>query len=254
MPKQDYYWSKAAEGYEKEFVDPYHPDGKNPLLPALQKLASPRKTVADLGCGIGPLLPFLAEHFGQVLAVDFAEGMLARARQHCRAMTNIAYHQCDLTRLNVLDVQVDVAVAINSLVMPSVQDQDLVLRHIHDLLRPGGVFLAIVPAIDAVHYHTMLLLDRALASGKPIDAARKNAAYQAEHEHFDFAFGQFRYKGLEQHFWQPFEIRHRCKKAGFRQTRLKKVVLPWNYFSCGKDLRQFEPPWDWFVQAVRAGT
>lgn len=251
MQPQDYHWSQAAADYEKEFVDPYNPEVKNPLVPALQQLASPQKSVADLGCGIGPLLPFLAENFGKVIAVDFAEGMLERARQRCRALKNIVWRQGDLTRPDTLDVQVDVAVAINSLVMPDVLDQEAALRQIHHCLRPGGAFLAIVPAMDAVHYHTMLLLDRALSSGKPMDAARKNAAYLSEHENFDFAFGQFRYKGLEQHFWQPFEVRHRCRKAGFRRIRLKKVLLSWEHFSCGQELRQQPPPWDWFVAAEK---
>ena len=56
---------------------------------------------------------------------------------------------------------VDVAVAVNSLVQPSVGALEAVLRQVHAALRPGGVFLGIVPAMDAVHYQTMLLVDRA---------------------------------------------------------------------------------------------
>ena len=37
------------------------------------------KTVADLGCGTGPLLPYLAERFGKVIALDFAPAMLKLA-------------------------------------------------------------------------------------------------------------------------------------------------------------------------------
>ena len=48
---------------------------------------------ADLGCGIGPLLPWLAGHFGHVHAVDFAEGMLSRARERCAGLANVTFHQ-----------------------------------------------------------------------------------------------------------------------------------------------------------------
>ena len=82
-----------------------------------------------------------------------------------------------------------------------------VLRQVRAALRPGGRFLGIVPAIDAVHYHTMLLVDRAREFGMPEAKAWQNAASHGEHELYDFARGGFRYAGLEQHFWQPFEIR-----------------------------------------------
>src|SRR5205807_4626397 len=113
----------------------------------------------------------------------------------------------------------------------------------------GGRFLGIVPAMDAVHYFTMLLIDRARARGLPPGKARQNAAHNAEHEYYDFAFGDFHFQGLEQHFWQPFEVRYRLKRAGFRRVRLARVLLAWEQFACGKDLTKYTPPWDWFFQA-----
>src|SRR5579871_2950396 len=199
MSEQAHHWSRAAQGYEEAFIDPYLPEVRNPLMQALAELADKRKTAADFGCGIGPLLPFLAEHFGQVIAVDFAEGMLARARERCENLPNVEFRQSDLTKLDQLVGQVDVAVAVNSLVLPDTKALDAALRAIHATLREGGHFLGIVPAIDAVHYFTMLLLDRARLTGMPQDKARRNAAHHAEHEYYDFAFGTFRYNGLEQH-------------------------------------------------------
>src|SRR5262249_41416398 len=114
---------------------------------------------------------------------------------------------------------------------------------------PSGTFLGIVPAMDAVHYYTLLLVERALERGMGIRAARKNAAYLAEHEYYDFAFVQFRYKGLEQHFWQPFEVQMRLQQAGFNRVSLERVALSWEQFAVNADLRQHEPPWDWFFQA-----
>lgn len=250
MPNQDHFWSLAAASYEKEFIDPYLPDVRNPLLKVLRRLADPRKkNVADLGCGIGPLLPFLADHFRSVVAVDFAAGMLDRARAKAAGCGNVSFVQTSLTDLAALREPLDVAVAVNSLVMPDVRDIDRVLAEVYRVLKPGGSFLGILPAMDAVHYFTMLLLDRALASGKPPDAARKNAAHLGDHETFDFAFAQFRYQGLEQHFWQPFEARYRFRRAGFKRLRLKKVFLSWPQFSAAPELKQYDPPWDWFFLA-----
>src|SRR5947207_13262162 len=121
MPNQSHYWSAAAGDYEADFIDPYRVAGPHPLLEALRGLGGER-TVADLGCGVGPLLPFLAEHFRRVLAIDFAEGMLARARERCGGLSNVALIQRNFTDLGALAGQADVVVAVNSLVLPRLAD------------------------------------------------------------------------------------------------------------------------------------
>ena len=251
MSDQSHFWSKAAPRYEQEFIDPYLPDVRNPLRAAIADLADPKHgVVADLGCGVGPLLPFLASHFRRVVAVDFAEGMLTRAREECSGLKNVEFLRRCLTDLENLKGQIDVAVAVNSLVLPDVGELDRALQSVHETLKPGDHFLGIVPAMDAVHYLTMLFLDRALAQGLPAVKARQNAAHHAEHELYNFAFGEFRYQGLEQHFWQPFEVRYRLKRAGFRRVRMTKVLLSWSQFGLvGRDLLDQQPPWDWFFWA-----
>jgi SAM-dependent methyltransferase len=253
MSDQAHYWSKAAEFYDREFIDPYREAVRSPLHRELEAIANPAaKTVADLGCGLGPLLPFLAERFGKVIGIDFAEGMLARAREHCARYKHVELRHLALTNLASLACQVDVAIAVNSIVMPDVSDQEQALREIYQCLRPDGVFLGILPAMDAVHYFTMLLVDRSLEAGKPIEQARQNAAHHNDHSLYDFAFGQFRFKGLDQHFWQPFEIRYRFRRAGFAAVKLQRVWLDWKQFSCAKELGKYRPPWDWFFLASKS--
>jgi len=253
MKDQSESWSAAARIYGQEFVDPYLPEVRNPLQPALQALVRRgARTVADLGCGLGPLVPFLAEHFERVWAVDFAAAMLEQARSRCAA-PNVTYLQRSLLDLKPLHGRLDVAVAVNSLVLPRVTDLDAALAEIRRCLKPDGAVLGIVPAMDAVHYQTMLLIERGLAHGQPLEAACKNAAHHNEHAAYDFALGQYCFRGIEQHFWQPFEVRFRFAKAGFRLTQLKKVHLAWKQFAGWRELARYAPPWDWFFLARRAG-
>lgn len=255
MNEQAECWSRIAPAYEHEFIDPYRADVRSPLHAALERLAGPSSaTAADLGCGVGPLLPFLASRFHRVVAVDFAEGMLGRARERCGRLANVHFMRQSLTDLAPLAGQVDVAVAVNSLIMPAVPELEACLAQVRACLKPGGKFLGIVPAIDAVHYYTMLMLDRALARGLLQPQAKQNAAHHAEHELYDFGFGEFRYKGLEQHFWQPFEVRYRLRRAGFRTVRLARVALSWEQFRGGKELKKHPPPWDWFFAAGVSGS
>ncbi|MCS7160176.1 MAG: class I SAM-dependent methyltransferase, partial [Gemmatales bacterium] len=222
-------WSRVAQDYEEHFIDPYAQEVANPLWRVLERIPDKEhKTVGDLGCGTGPLLPFLAQRFRQVLAVDFAEGMLQRARERCRHLPQVQFYCLALQDLHPLHGQLDVAVAINSLGLPDPADIDEALRQIRSCLRPGGWFLGIVPAMDAIHYMTMVLVDRALARGLPLDIAQKNAAHHVGHQEYDFAFSRFHYRGTEQHFWFSFEVPYRLRRAGFIRIRWAKVMIPWS--------------------------
>ena len=146
--------------------------------------------------------------------------------------------------------QIDVAVAVNSLVMPDVRVIDRTLRAIRASLRPGGVFLGVVPSMDAIHYHTMLLMDQALDRGLDPEEAERSAAFHAEHHFYEFAFGRFAFQGLRQKFWQPFEIRHRMAKAGFTSVELDQVLYPWDEsLAGGAELGDHPRSWDWSFQA-----
>ena len=208
--------------------------------------------MADLGCGTGPLLPYLAERFGGVIALDFAPGMLELAgdRLGAEAAARVTFLQCPMHELDDLAGQIDVAVAVNSLVMPDVQLIDRTLRSIRASLRPGGQFLGIVPSIDAICYHMMLLMEQALDQGSAPKEAKRLAALQAERRHYDFGFGHFHFQGLRQKFWQPFEVEYRLTKAGLTSTSLGKVLYPWDESLAGGDISTvFPPSWDWFFLA-----
>ena len=146
--------------------------------------------------------------------------------------------------------QLDVAVAVNSLVMPDVRLIDRTLRSIRASLKPGGLFLGVVPSIDTICYHLLLLMDQGLDQGLEPTEAKRIAALQTERRHYDFAFGESHFDGLRQKFWQPFEIEYRLNKAGFRSMSLDKVLYPWDDSVAGSDaLAGFPRNWDWFFQA-----
>lgn len=252
-PDQQRSWSRAAARYDEVFLDPYGPAVRNPLWAALDAVEDAgSKTVADLGCGTGPLINPLLERFARVVALDFAPGMLAKARDRVAPedRPRVTFLARSMEELDDQADSIDVAIANNSLVMPDVRRIHRVLTAIHASLRPGGVFLGIAPSMDAIQYHTMLLYEQALDRGLDPDEAERFAALHGEHRYYDFAFGRFRFQGLRQKFWQPFEFEHRFKKAGFRSVTLDRVLYPWDENFAGAVELAAEPPsWDWFFRA-----
>ena len=253
LQNQDRHWSRHAARYGEQFVDPYDTNVESPLWEALGAIPdTATKTVADLGCGTGPLLPELVQRFHRVIALDFAPKMLqlAAARLDPNSASRVTLLERPMHKLDDLAGQLDVTIAINSLVMPDVRLIDRTLRSIHTSLKPGGLFLGIVPSIDTVHYHLLLLMDQALDQGMEPREARRVAELQVERRHYDFAFGEFHFDGLRQKFWQPFEVEYRLSKAGFKTTTLAKVLYPWDDSVAGSaTLGGFPRNWDWFFQA-----
>lgn len=253
IPDQERHWSRHAARYEDLFVDPFALGVENPLWDALAAVSVPtQKTVADLGCGTGVLLPHLVERFGSVIALDFAPAMIALARKRLgpEPSARVRFLERPMHELDDLAGQIDVAITINSLVMPDVRLVDRTLRSIRSILHPDGTFMGIVPSMDAIQYHTMLLLDQALDHGLDLTDAMRFTAYHAEHQFYDFAFGRFKFRGLRQKFWLPFEVEHRLKKAGFHGIHLSKVLYPWDESLAGsRELKIHPPSWDWFFVA-----
>ena len=259
--RQDQQWSRAASRYDDLFLDPFRPGVENPLLDEIRAIpAHESKVVADLGCGVGPLLKHLLG-FKQVVALDFAPAMISLARKRLATLAKqseidkgeadrVTFLARAMHDLDDYQGAFDVAIAVNSLVMPDVREIDRTLVSIHAGLKPGGVFLGILPSMDAIHYHTMLLHDEALDRGTTPEEAERHATFQGEHHFYDFAFGRFRFRGLHQKFWQPFEVEHRFAKAGFNRVELTKVLYPWDdTITGGPTFAAYPRSWDWAFRA-----
>ena len=104
------------------------------LFPELQG-----KEVLDLGCGYGWHCKYAAEHGARcVTGIDLSEKMIAEAKKR-NSHERIDYHVASLLDWDYRPVAYDVVVS--NLVLHYVEDLDAVYHHIHETLRPGGVFL-----------------------------------------------------------------------------------------------------------------
>ena len=66
------YWETIAPKYDAEIFDVLQNDTSGSIVAAIEEMASPEKTVIDIGCAIGKWIPVLAPKFKRVIAADIS--------------------------------------------------------------------------------------------------------------------------------------------------------------------------------------
>ncbi len=180
-------WTLA--GTDEDSPPPVETDPAHELLRRLP--GRERKTVADLGCGRGDRLPFLARHFGQVVALDYAPRALAAARRGCPD-DSVIFRRRDLRDLSPFRGCFHVALALDSVLGPTVEDVDRMLLEIHRSLVDGGLFVGSFPARRA--------------KGPPVAMALVGFPCESG----PLAFSET-------------DLQYRLRRAGFRGVRIRRL-------------------------------
>ena len=101
-------------------------------------------SVLEIGCGTGKNTSFFAQIGQNVLAVDFSEGMISRAREKVQA-GNVRFFIMDIMQpWDMEEESFDLIVC--NLVLEHIQDLSHVFSEAAQALRPGGHFF-----IDELH-------------------------------------------------------------------------------------------------------
>jgi 2-polyprenyl-3-methyl-5-hydroxy-6-metoxy-1,4-benzoquinol methylase len=206
-------------------------------------------TVADLGCGIGNLLPFLSERFAQVVAVDFSARMLRNAQRRC-SRPNVSFHQRSMTDLTGFKEKFDVVVSVNSVLSPQLDKIDEMLDGMAQSLRPDGILAGVFPSMESVLYEGLLVIERERERGDSEAKALRRARRILEPNRYDFLLGLFKDGSDCQKFYYSFELRKRLQRAGFKGIQFGKVLYPWDGEETSQAFLNEPKMWDWFVRAT----
>lgn len=233
-------WDKYASSYHEFIICPFDKGVKNPLLNSIKKLKK-NLVVADLGCGLGYLLPFL--NFKKVYAIDFSKEMLKEAKK--KAGKNVILKQADLRKLPKMEL--DVAIAVNSVLGPKIEDVNLVLEQIHKSLKTNGKFFGIFPSMESVIHNSMLVYEREKKNNS-IKKAMTRTKRIVENSKYCYIRGIYD-DGEKQKFFYRFELENRLKEAGFSKIKIGKVEYPWGKHGEYETFKGKPKMWDWFVEA-----
>jgi ubiquinone/menaquinone biosynthesis C-methylase UbiE len=245
-------WDSYAENYHTHIVSPFQKEIKNPLYDDLQNSSTDNLVVADMGTGIGDFLPFLAERFKQVYAVDFSEAMLGKAKERFAYYSNIKFFLADIRNVSELGLMCDVVVAVNSIIQPNLNDVNRSLNEIYKSLKKGGVFMGIFPSMDSVLMHSVKVYEREFLKCEDNSEAMNRTKKIIERNKYNFITGIYSDNGEDQKFFYKFELKSRLRVAGFKKIKFRKIFYP-----LGTDICEYEYVkgirgiWDWYIVAQK---
>ena len=253
MASQKKIWDKTAQDYFTKVVSPFSANVINPIFWYIDHLPHEGKSVIEVGCGIGSLLPILGKSFGRVVGTDISPKMIERARSKVKEFENVHLSVQDTRDLSTFHNQFDFAITVNSILVPQIKVVDDMLREVYLTLKEDGVLLGIFPSLDALHYKTLLIQEKALDEGKSEEEAMQLSKDELKGTPIDFISGIVDYDGEKQKHYYGFELKYRLWKAGFKNIRLRKVYYPWEVYDEEHLLTFKGKPklWDWFVCCLK---
>jgi ubiquinone/menaquinone biosynthesis C-methylase UbiE len=101
------------------------------------KELKPGSRILDLGCGSGRDAKYLIEHGFEVVGIDFSEELLKIARKNA---PRAEFHVMDFEDLQFENETFDAVTAGASIIHLPKENLKDVLRKIHKVLKPGGLF------------------------------------------------------------------------------------------------------------------
>ena len=139
------FWDRVAPAYAKQSIADV--ENYQRKLAATQALLQPSMKVLELGCGTGSTALHHAPHVAHILATDVSATMVAIAREKAAeaGIDNVTFEQAGVTELDAPAGSFDRVLALNLLHL--LPDRDAVLARVHQLLKPGGLFVSTTPCL-----------------------------------------------------------------------------------------------------------
>jgi len=140
MKQQSKVWDRFAKRYAKSPVA--DEDAYQKKLQVTREYLRPDMEVLEFGCGTGSTAIAQAPYVKHIQAVDISPKMLAIAQGKVDAknINNITFALSGIEDFSVADRSFDVVMGHS--ILHLVEDKELVIAKVHDLLKPGGIFVS----------------------------------------------------------------------------------------------------------------
>lgn len=239
------YWNEKAEVYEDEIFNVWRRDKDGVLTSFFQNKNFRTMRVLDCGCGIGHGIPILSKYCQSVYAVDISTECLSVAQQRYHHLPNVTFAPADLSNQRVNLPIADLAVAVNSVITPSIHTRLKMLKTIHRHLQPAGSLVLVVPALESYYYVAYKLTEWNIRDGSTVrQRFHANAIHQGH--------GVVPIDGVLTKHYLKEELMTFLGLADFNVVHVDKVRYDWNTeYENPPSWMQAPYPWDWMCVAKK---
>ena len=134
------FWDKLADKYSKKPIKDM--ENYNKTLDCTRKHLSASDNVLEVGCGTGTTALLLAPSVKQIAASDISSRMIEIAREKAvtQGVENVRFDRATLFAEDLEKGSFDVVMAFNFLLL--LEDIPGAVHRVHELLKPGGLFIS----------------------------------------------------------------------------------------------------------------
>ncbi|MGR3343052.1 MAG: class I SAM-dependent methyltransferase [Paracoccaceae bacterium] len=149
MKQQGKVWDRFAKRYARSPVA--DEDAYQKKLQVTREYLRPDMEVLEFGCGTGSTAVIHAPYVKHIQAIDISPKMLALAqgKVDAKIINNITFAQSGIEAFSVADRSFDVVMGHS--ILHLVADKEKVIAKVHDLLKPGGIFVSSTVCMGGAH-------------------------------------------------------------------------------------------------------
>ena len=231
-------WNRLAKKFETETCDIAREESGDQVRRYVARARIPRKNgvLVDLGCGVGTFIREFGHRFDEIVGVEYAPAIIARAKKHCAGIDNVTWHNTGIARAaRRIGGLADLAVCMNVITSSNAATRAALWSSLASVTKKNGFGLIVVPSIESDE----MVETTANAGRKP----RRTAAR---------ARGLVRRDGAMQKHFARDELGEDLARAGFAVRRIGRAFYPWSIEGMRETpARRAKRPWDWLCLAQR---
>lgn len=235
-------WDRVAGSWDDHIMSSLHENVNGSIAALIASVGASHRSILDYGCGVGGYLPLLSATFERVTAVDYSRKCVEQARAVHGALPNLELQTTgQLARRGAGD-SFDAVLMANVLLHPRPAVRARILDLALGRLRPGGILLLVLPAVESVHL---------CEAARRLHTRKRSSAYSRP-ARGAFDPGVIAINGQPTKHYSAEEIPLFLQARRLGVNSLARAEYSWSSESFkALDRRLQARPWDWLVSATR---